>query len=104
MTEFNCTGCGLCCNKVGKTVLFAKTLVEKGNESEYINEVANFPHGFDDSGKCDRLIDNKCSIYLDRPLICNVRRVWERFHSESVSFEEYCKLSEKACDTIKKEV
>jgi Fe-S-cluster containining protein len=34
--------------------------------------VQEFPYKYDENGKCEMLVDNKCTAYEDRPLICRV--------------------------------
>ena len=53
MYKFPCTKCGCCCKRVG-------------NLNKFI-----FPYDIID-GKCEKLINNTCSIYEDRPLICRI--------------------------------
>jgi Fe-S-cluster containining protein len=47
------------------------------------------------------LVDNKCSIYEDRPEVCNVRTMWEKTYRAEVSWEDYCAVSEKICGIFK---
>lgn len=46
----------------------------------------HFPHKWDESGACEKLVDNKCSIYEDRPLICSVEKVIEAFGVDEKQF------------------
>lgn len=82
MTNYPCTSCGVCCTKV-------KTAVETLN--------FDFPFGWDKSGCCEKLIDNKCSVYEDRPLICNIDRLWEL---TNLTKEEFYELNIKACNKM----
>lgn len=66
--EFPCTGCGICCTKVGK-------LVDAVNFG--ILEEEDFPYDHKD-GRCEMLgEDNKCTIYDTRPTICSVEGMFE---------------------------
>ncbi len=58
--KFNCSGCGSCCKRVGANITLLKSL--------------GFPYGVKADGRsCEMLTDdNKCSVYLNRPDICNV--------------------------------
>jgi Fe-S-cluster containining protein len=78
--NFNCTGCGLCCTIVGKRIKDAKQGI--GNEPER-TLVANFPFPVNEDGSCSKYdhATKKCSDYENRPLICNVERLFYKFHS-----------------------
>lgn len=90
--KFPCTECGLCCVRI-------KEIVEK-------NDVTNpehpfyFPYTWDENGACDKLDGNKCSIYEDRPIICNVDKVAE-FIGESKE-EFYPKVIESCNEEMDK--
>lgn len=67
---FPCTGCGGCCRRVGLMVdVIRKDEYPEGTLGRLVQD---FPFEYDTNGKCEKLIDNKCSIYEDRPLICRV--------------------------------
>lgn len=59
--NFPCTGCGCCCKRVG--------LVKKFLSEE------EFPYNADENGICEKFIDNKCSVYNERPDICNIYKM-----------------------------
>lgn len=52
---FPCTGCGACCRMI-----------------KWVSELVEFPHEIGEDGVCSKLVDNKCTVYDDRPLICRV--------------------------------
>lgn len=64
INDFPCSSCGLCCKNIRQTVL---ELNQKDQNSMFY-----FPYGWDQSGACEMLKDNKCSIYDNRPLVCNI--------------------------------
>jgi len=64
--EFPCTSCGLCCKNL-------KSMYEDTGNSMIAFLVSKFPHKILDDGSCEMLKDNQCSVYNDRPIICNVR-------------------------------
>jgi len=78
---FPCTGCGCCCKRVGLVKPF---LTEK-----------EFPYNADENGVCEKLIDNKCSIYDNRPDVCNIYKMALK---SSLPIEEYYNISVKACN------
>jgi hypothetical protein len=68
--KFPCIGCGLCCKKINVVVSNAGDVPE--------GHPLFFPHKYDETGRCEMLLeDNSCSIYEDRPLLCNVERFVE---------------------------
>lgn len=82
--NFKCTGCGLCCQHVDRAVENTKHI-----------EWLEFPYDWDDSGRCEKLNENnQCSVYEDRPLICNVEMFAEAFN---LNKEEFYKLNEQSC-------
>lgn len=104
MVKFNCSGCGLCCGKIGPAVLGARESVVGGNKDLFVGEMAAFPHSFDASGRCENLEkDNTCRIYSTRPDICNVDIVFTKFGGRiGISREDFFKHNELVCgDLIK---
>lgn len=83
MSGFNCDGCGACCRLVADPLL----------------KLFNLPRAA--NGGCGHLVANKCSIYDSRPDVCSVRKMWEQNHRAVYSWEEYCAITEKVCDTLK---
>jgi Fe-S-cluster containining protein len=68
--RFPCTGCGACCRRVGLMVDgVRKQQYPDGTIGKLVQE---FPYKYDENGKCEMLVDNKCTAYEDRPLICRV--------------------------------
>ncbi|WP_399553544.1 YkgJ family cysteine cluster protein [uncultured Veillonella sp.] len=78
---FSCDKCGLCCRNIDR-----------------IPELKTFHNG---NGICKFLINNKCSIYDRRPLICNVDRIYEKFFRTSYTLEEFYKLNHQVCMMLK---
>ena len=64
--DFPCTSCGLCCKSLN-------ILHSKQNSPIMQFLVDKFPYKILEDGSCEMLKDNQCSVYEDRPLICNVR-------------------------------
>lgn len=104
MTEeikFNCTGCGACCKLVGRMVFDARLRVEMGEEDGVIKELAEFPYPAKEDGSCSMLNpDNTCAIYEDRPDICKVHKMYDKYHSHRVTRQEYYAENEKACAVL----
>lgn len=100
MSNFNCTACGLCCKRVGKTVGMAQKSLREGNRSAIMIEAAAFPYSYDEKGVCEMLgEDNQCKIYDRRPLICQVENFGKTFHP-NLSQEAWFKLNEQGCKDL----
>lgn len=65
----------------------------------------NFPFSIKD-GKCEKFIDGKCSVYENRPIMCNVEKLYDTYiktknHTESDKIawfrvnKEFCKIHKK---------
>ena len=37
--------------------------------------IDSFPYAVDKNGVCEKFLDNKCSVYENRPLLCNVEKL-----------------------------
>ena len=83
---FPCIGCGACCRRVGQVLKFPE------------DHPLHFPYSHTNN-VCEKLIDNKCSVYENRPLICNVEKVAEFLGAEKQSFYaenvKYCRIFAK---------
>lgn len=80
---FKCDKCGSCCMQVGKSSIYAE--LDRGD------------------GVC-RFFDCKtrlCTIYENRPLLCNVDRAYEKIFGRRVSREKYYELNYEACKIIR---
>lgn len=68
MKTFPCTKCGECCRMLQSTLKIVKEMAN-------LSEVLVFPYSFVD-GHCEKLNpDNTCSVYEDRPLICDIDKL-----------------------------
>lgn len=79
--KFPCTGCGCCCKRVG---LVKQFLTEQ-----------EFPYNTNEIGYCEMLIDDMCSVYNDRPDICDVNKM---FLKSNLDIKEYYKLNIEQCN------
>lgn len=52
-----------------------------------------------EDGSCIHLTGNECSIYEDRPLICNIDAIREK-HYKDVSKEKFYEITAKSCNAI----
>ena len=63
--EFPCTSCGLCCKNI-------KSIFQDMKDPMLNFLASKFPYKMLEDGSCEMLKDNQCSVYENRPLICNV--------------------------------
>ena len=80
-----CNKCGLCCK------LFDK--VDLPPEYQELN---------DGTGKCKYLKDNLCTIYSERPFLCNSTLIYEKYYKDKITFTEFEEIIKNECDEIKK--
>jgi|TARA_R110000824_G_scaffold9137_2_gene41142 Fe-S-cluster containining protein len=78
--KFLCSQCGLCCKLAG--------FLKSTKDVLPINK----------DGSCSNLIDNKCSIYEDRPDICRVEKMIS--NKDNLSRKDYYIKSTKVCHTL----
>lgn len=53
-------------------------------------------------GVCKYLDENgKCSIYEDRPFICNTDKIYEKYFSNKYSIEQWQEINHNACQLLK---
>lgn len=80
---FECDKCGLCCTQLSESSVYSK--LDRGD------------------GIC-KFFDEElslCSIYQQRPLLCNVDKSYEMCFKRSMSKEEYYQLNYEACRKLK---
>jgi Fe-S-cluster containining protein len=78
--NFPCIQCGWCC----------KTLKD-------VPEAAELDDG---NGECKYLDGNLCSIYNERPLVCNVAKMYEARFKDTMSEAEFVALNLRYCGEI----
>ena len=80
-----CQKCGACCSIVGKSEIYSD--LDRGD------------------GKC-RYFDEKtklCTIYENRPLKCNVDKIYDVYFKEKMTKKEYYDLNYEACKKLNKQ-
>lgn len=83
---FPCIQCALCCRKV--------------------NEVETTKHLYDAERGCCRHLDtstNRCTIYDDRPLYCNVAYMYDTYFNTIMSESEFIQMNLKVCYALNQE-
>ena len=95
---FNCTGCGQCCQKVGhiledshRNIPWMRSMVEA------------FPYKVKEDGSCEMLVDNRCSVYEDRPLMCNIDRIAKEASMPITKLKWY-QLNYEGCNKLQMEI
>lgn len=80
---FECSKCGICCRNIDK-----------------IPELSEFHNG---DGVCIYLNrNNLCSIYENRPDICNVEKMYQLKYKDIMSWDEYEKMNMEGCRILRK--
>ena len=89
MDKFPCTQCGLCCKQVGKAL--------QANFQDPLTTflLSKFPYKAKEDGSCEMLKDNLCTVYEDRPLICNIKLLSKFFNGTT---EEYYRIVAEVCN------
>lgn len=82
MNKFKCDACGECCRHIDR-----------------IPQLNEFDNG---TGVCIHLKGNLCDIYENRPEICRVDAMYEKYYSEQYGKDDFYKINELACQELKK--
>jgi len=102
--RFNCTGCGECCRKVGDIREYVNG--EKGiTVKEYLKVAMDtFPYETDEDGVCLMLDQetNKCVVYEDRPLLCNLARIYREYPEVAESEAKWYIHNMEVCNFMMK--
>lgn len=93
MSDFPCTQCGLCCRLVGQALAHKEywdnPLIRAALEA--------FPYSTDENGTCEMLVDNKCSVYENRPLVCDIEKMAKL---RGVDKDYWYRISAGACNFL----
>lgn len=76
---FHCTQCGECCRQVGMTI-WGKSMALPNGICKWLDDSTNL-----------------CTIYQQRPLICNVDAFYEENYAMVMSREEFYALNRAEC-------
>lgn len=90
---FPCTGCGGCCRLVGVIL----DNVNNQTNPVFRYAVETFPYKTDSFGVCEKLVDNQCSVYENRPLMCNVSLLGKLLREDT---DEWYLKNIKYCNLI----
>ena len=73
MTDFPCTQCGECCKHIGLS-FNPDSLAYKKAPTVIKDLIDSFPYKINPDNSCSMLTsDNLCSVYDERPIICNIK-------------------------------
>jgi Fe-S-cluster containining protein len=96
--SFNCTSCGQCCRKIGKilTTPAPYPFMERA--------LREFPHKAREDGVCEMLgEDNRCTVYDDRPLLCNIEQMANEPSLPMTKLKWY-QMNYQGCNTLQLEI
>lgn len=81
-SPFPCTQCGLCCQHV-----------DTSDETKFLDR---------GDGTCLHYEEksNFCSIYMDRPEICRIDRMYELHYQKKYSWDEFIILNQQVCKAL----
>ena len=81
---FICDRCGLCCMQVGVSPAYSE--LDRGD------------------GICMYFdcVTKLCTIYDQRPLLCNIEKAYQEYFKDTMSKNDYYRLNYEACDKLKR--
>lgn len=98
MENFPCTSCSLCCRSLGTIIRMTK---QGDPESIFYKAAEEFPYSWDESGCCEMLDNNLCSVYENRPLLCNIKKISELYAKEKdITLNNLYALNAKVCNSL----
>lgn len=84
--KFPCSGCGLCCRKLGLVI------------DEYRRRY-DFPYNTRPDGSCEMLLqDGRCAVYENRPDCCSVKKVYESDYKSLMTRKEFYRQNSMTCN------
>ena len=79
---FPCNGCGKCCRKVANSP-----------QTMWLDRGDSVCRHFDE-------IQNSCTIYENRPLICRVEDYYEKYLSDKIPWNKFVEINVKICNSF----
>lgn len=91
---FVCTKCGACCKmmRILPEILRTRSL-------RHWKEFENFPYAHDENGVCEKLVNNMCSVYDNRPKCCNIEWVYKQYYCD-IPWDVFKKIQILSCRAI----
>ncbi len=93
---FGCTKCGACCRRIKEAVEGIDFLA---NLFEIDRKELEFPYKWNEKGECEKLINNMCSVYEQRPLLCNVGELQKL---SGIEEKEFFEITKQSCHELMK--
>lgn len=81
---FPCNSCGACCKSIRLSTL-----------TDWLDRGDGVCKYFDDT-------HNTCTIYENRPEVCNVRIMYDKHYKNSFVWSEFVTVNQKACEELLK--
>ena len=94
--KFECIECALCCKHLDRALDRAK------NPPWMQKAIDEFPWKPDATGACEKLDGNRCSVYEDRPLLCNLERAHKELNM-NMTKAEWFTMNAQGCNILLKE-
>ena len=93
---FECTQCGLCCKHCVRAL-------DKTRNPEWMHPAIDlFPYKTNEDGSCEKMVDNQCSVYENRPLMCNIKQAAEQLDMP-ISTNDWYQLNYIGCAVLQHE-
>lgn len=92
--KFPCTQCAACCRTMGNMI--------KSREShpDQIKQLIDeFPYKTVD-GVCEKLEGNDCTVYENRPTICNIKQVHKLVYSQEINKRDFFRMNSVICNGL----
>lgn len=93
---FGCTGCGLCCKMVGKV---KENATEENTDKVRLAAIRSFPYEIKEDGSCSKLVNNRCTVYDKRPVLCNVEAM-HKLTSGYMEQKDYFNMASTVCNQL----
>lgn len=104
--KFQCSGCGICCQKIGKAIDKAKAIQRSGAALTAVQQqLADFPHPILPDGSCSKLNAlRECRVYDNRPAVCSVAKTYGIIGKPAgISEQQYFELNGRMCNAWQNE-
>ena len=91
--DFPCTQCGLCCKNVRNALTW--------DMPDWLKPAVDaFPKDWVlDDGSCAKMVGNQCSVYEDRPLLCNLDKAHDELDMP-MNKDEWFDLNVRGCHSL----
>jgi Fe-S-cluster containining protein len=94
---FECTQCGLCCKNLKRTL-------SQEPPMKWMAEIIKaFPYETKEDGSCEKLVGNKCSVYEDRPMLCNIEKTADEVDT-GMSKKQWFDRCYRGCESLQMEI